>query len=582
MKLFTGKKQKNADEKLSWKELLKFYRHIRLPWVMLIIVGTFTILVKQAALWLVPYTSKIMTGDILGNGFLVGFIFFSVFHTIVDELQGSINELAGQMVQRNVRHTVWGKILRLPLSRTGGRDSQSLVSRVTKDTAGTYAAIAAAIQVISVGYGLVTSFQKMYITYKSLALIMLSGIPITLLSSWLLGKMQYKIEYITNTAMARMTNFFAERLPNVLRIKTTRMEDEEYLKGVEANQERYKAELRQERIFILTGPLGTMAQYLNEIVLLLVASALVRAGTMKQFQLVNLYNYFILFMSNAFMISAVWQSIKTSHGASTTIAKLVTEEEEDLASGSPVGDTAGAVSAEGLRFSYDGEKQVLDGVSFTIPAGKITAVVGENGCGKSTLIKIMERFEREQSGTLAVDGRRLDDINLKDWREHVGYLFQGNQIIQGTIRENIAYGVHREFTEEELIEAAKQAKAYDFIMGKEEGFDTQISRFDNKCSGGEMQRIAIARILLKQPKLLIMDEATSGIDVVSEKEVLEALMRLMEGRTVIMVSHDINLIRKADNLIVLNDGWVEASGDYGSVAASSPLMQKFIAEGGAA
>lgn len=157
---------------------------------------------------------------------------------------------------------------------------------------------------------------------------------------------------------------------------------------------------------------------------------------------------------------------------------------------------------------------------------------------------------------------------------------QGNQIIQGTIRENITYGVHRAFTEEELVDAAKKAKAYNFIQEKENGFDTQISRFDNKYSGGEMQRIAIARMILKRPEILIMDEATSGIDVISEHEVMEALMNLMAGKTVIMVSHDMEMIRRADNLIVLNGGQVEASGDFHQVAAASPLFQAFLDKGG--
>lgn len=262
------KKHRPTDETLSWKELLRLYRKIRIPWGMLILVGGFSLLIKQAQLWLVPYTSKIMTGAITEHGFIAGFVGFTLLYTLVEALQGGINELTGQITQRNVRHTVWNRILRLPMSYFGDQDRQGLVSRVTQDTTGTYAAIAAMIQLISVVYGTVTAFQKMYIAYRSLALIMLSGIPITIFSTWLLGKMQYKISYINNTAISKMTNFFAERLPGIMRIKTAGTEDEEYRKGVQANEERYRAELRQERIFIFTGPIGSMAQYFNQIVLL--------------------------------------------------------------------------------------------------------------------------------------------------------------------------------------------------------------------------------------------------------------------------------------------------------------------------
>ena len=569
------------QEKLSWKELLQLYKKIKLPWVMLILVFGLSILAKQAMVWIVPYTSQIMTGAIQEHGFLAGFVGFTLLQVVIETVQGGVNELTAQMTQRNVRHSVWSRMLHLPMSWYRG-DSQKLVSRVTQDTTGTYAAVAALIQLFSVLYGVWTAFEKMYVTYKSLALIMLTGIPMTLFSSWILGRMQYKMSYIENSSLSRITNFFAERLPNILRIKTTRMEDAEYRRGVEESNARYRAQVRKERIFILTGPIGSMAQYVNEIILLVVASAMVRAGSMKQYQLVNLYNYYLLFMSNAFMISAVWQSVKTSHGSSTMIARIVNAEEEDLESGAAVAAGPADITAQGLQFSYDGTTKILDGVDFTIPAGKVTAIVSENGCGKSTMIKLLERFREENAGSLSYGDTKLKDLKLREWREHVGYLFQGNQIVQGTIRENIAYGVHREFTEEELLEAARQAKAYDFIMGKEDGFDTEISRFDNKCSGGEMQRIAIARVLLKRPQILIMDEATSGIDVVSEQEVMEALMNLMQGKTVIMVSHDIHLIRKADNLIVLKNGKVEASGDYDHVAQNSPLLREFIEKGGAA
>ncbi len=569
-----------TGDRLSMLEMFRFYRKVKLPWLMLILVAGLSILNKQAMLWIVPYTSRIMTGAIEEHGFLAGYIGFTLLAALIEAAQGAVNELTAQMTYRNVRRTVWNRLLHMPLSGIGGRDSQGMVSRITQDTTGSYAVIAAFIQLFSVVYGIVSAFQRMFITYKSLALIMLSGIPITLFSTWILGRMQYRITTIENDSLAKITGFFAERLPNVMRIKTARMEDEEYLKGVEANQERYRAEIRRERIFILSGPIGSMAQYINEIILLVMAASMVRAGSMKMYQMTNLYNYYLLFMSNAFMISAVWQAVKTSHGASASIARIVNAPEEDLTGGEKVGDPQADIRADHIEFSYDGETRVLDGADFTIPAGKITAIVGENGCGKSTLIRLLERFEKENAGSFSLGGRNLNSLNLRDWREQIGYLFQGNQIIQGTIRENITYGVHRDFTEEEFLEAVRQARAYDFILSREEGFDTQISRFDTRCSGGEMQRIAIARVILKKPQILIMDEATSGIDVVSEQEVLEALMNLMKDRTVIMVTHDINLIRRADNVIVISGGRVEESGSYDHVAENSPLLQEFIEKGG--
>lgn len=567
--------KKQRDSYLSWRQMFRLYRQIRIPWGLLILTLISTLAVKQAQVLLVPYQSKIMTGAITEYGFLGGFLAVTIISGVIEAVQGGINELGGVVTARNVRRTIWRKMLHLPMSYYDEEKSQSLVSRVTQDTTGAYAALTALVQMISVIYGLYTSFQKMFITYKSLALIMLSAIPITLLAAWIVGKMQYKIIYITNTAMARITNFFGERLPNVWHIKTSGTEDEEYRKGIKANDDLYKAEVRKEGIFIFMSPIGTLAQYINEIILLLVATALVRSGVMKMFQMVNLYNYFLLFMSNAFMISAVWQSVKLSHGSCTTIARIADAPSEDLEGGEPM-EEGGDITFEHVSFSYGEGGKVLEDVSFVIPQGKVTALVGENGSGKSTIVKLLERFWEADSGTIRLGGRKLAEVNLAWWRESLGYLGQGDQMVKGSIAENIAYGLEREYTLEELSEAARLANAYEFIQEKEKGFDTQISRFDAKCSGGEMQRIAIARAILKEPRYLIMDEATSGIDVVSAAQVLDGLEHVMAGKTVIMVSHDMEQIKKADHIVVLGNGTVEASGSLEEVTQNSALFRSFM------
>ena len=569
--------RKDRDSYTSWKTLLKFYTKVRIPWLTLIVVFLLSFGVQEAQSRLVPYNSAIQTGAIAEGGFLVGFILMTITYNVVEALQGGINELCGAMTARNVRHTVWRKLIHLPMSVYDKEDPQRFVSRITQDTTGAYAAIACLIQFWSIVYGIYINFIRMYKLYHELALIMLTAIPITILASWICGRLQYSMERITNSAYAAITNFFGERLPSLLHIKTSGMEDEEYQKGVKANEDKYKADIRRLNRFIFQGPIGTVAQYVNLIVLLVVASAMVRSGAMRMAQMVNLYNYYILFSGNAFMITAVWQNLKMSHGACSTIARLAEMEDERLDGPIPMEGEARDIVFENVSFSYDEGRDVLRGVSFTIPHGKVTAIVGENGSGKSTIIKLLERFNEPSSGTIRLGGDDLRDVSLTQWRGAVGYLFQGDQAVKGSIRENICYGLDREYTEEELQKAAELARASDFIHSKEDGFDTEISKFDSKLSGGELQRLAIARIIMRRPQYLIMDEATSGIDVVSEAEVLEGLNHVMEGKTVIMVSHDMNLIRKADHIVVLGDGVIEASGSYDQVSEHSALFNRLVA-----
>ena len=573
-----NKKIKKVKETTaSWKTLFKFYRKVKLPWGWLLVVFLMSFAVKEAQSLLVPYASKIQTGAIEEAGFLWGFILMTAFYNISEAVQGSVNEFCGVVTARNVRHTVWNKLIHLPMKVFQKEDPQRFVSRVTQDTNGAYAAVACVIQLWSIIYGIYTNFARMYKIYHELALIMLSAIPMTILASWICGKLQFSMERITNSAYAAITNFFGERLPNLLHIKTCNMEDAEYRKGIEANEAKYKADVRRENRFIFAGPLGTMAQYVNQLILLLVASALVRSGDMKMYQMVNLYNYFLLFMANTFMITAVWQNLKLSHGACSTIAQLAEMEDEKLDGPVSVEAESRDITFENVSFAYTEGASVLKDISFVIPKGKVTAIVGENGSGKSTIVKLLERFNDPSSGTIRLGDADLQDVNLQQWRNAVGYLSQNNQMVKGSLRENICYGLDREYTEEELIEATKLAQAYEFVQAKEEGFDAQISQFETKLSGGELQRLAIARIIMRKPQYLIMDEATSGIDVVSEAEVLEGINALMEGKTVIMVSHDMNLIKKADHIVVLNDGVIEASGSFDHVVKHSAFFNELIA-----
>lgn len=572
------RKNTKKERSLSWKTFLKFYTTFRIPWICLVASALCAMAIKELTLMMVPYTSKIMTGAITEGGFLVAFVLLNMANAMAESISEALLDMTRIRTQRNVNRAVWRRMLRLPMSYYNRQEPQQLISRVTKDTEGAVGTLNCALQVITVVFGVVESFRRMYAVYKSLAMIMLLGIPVVMLTGTLVGRMNYKVIYIQNKALSAMTNFFAERLPGVLHIKTNNMEEEEVKRGIEENDRRYKEEIKAEKLFIVSSPLSTLGNYLFEIVLLVAAAALVRMGKMKTFQMVSLYNYYILFMSNALMLVAVWQGIKTSQGASAVTASLMSEPMEELDQGEALKETNETISFEHVSFSYDGRHQILKDVSFQIPKGKKTVIVGENGSGKSTILKLLERFEEPTSGQIYLGGTPLEQLQLKALRNQLGYLSQGDQIVTGTIRENLTYGLERPCSEEEIKEAAKQAYAYAFIQEKEEGFEAHMSNFDEKISGGEMQRVAIARMFLKKPLYLIMDEATSGIDAITKGFVMDHIDAMMQDKTVIMISHDLDEMITADHIVVLKDGEIEASGSYEEVYTQSSLVQAWADE----
>ncbi|KAI9179453.1 hypothetical protein H9P43_004776 [Blastocladiella emersonii ATCC 22665] len=215
-------------------------------------------------------------------------------------------------------------------------------------------------------------------------------------------------------------------------------------------------------------------------------------------------------------------------------------------------DLQGEIEFRNVRFAYPTrpDQYVLDGFSLTIPAGQITAIIGLSGSGKSSCVKLVERFYDPKRGSVTVDGVDLRDLDPRWWREHVGYLAQMPTLFSASIRDNIRYG-KPDATDAEVEAAARLANAHDFIAGFKDGYDTLVGQSGRSVSGGEAQRIALAAAILKNPRLLIIDEGTSALDHNSERLVQEALDKLMKGRTVIVIAHRLSTIQNADMIVVM-------------------------------
>ncbi|NMM63015.1 ABC transporter ATP-binding protein [Clostridium sp. P21] len=569
----SNKNKKNQHN--SWKAFFKFYKNVKLPW--LLYLGTFILSfgVTKVNLMLVPYTTRLYQGEIGKENFLKGFVIWTLVSAAVSLAYSVVWGFCKIISYRNTRKVLWEKILRIPVFVYDREQPQGLISRITNDVELAVNAPGCVATFFSSLYGITMAYIEMNKIYPTLAKLILYVIPVAIIVIMINGKMQFKINFVVQNAFSEITNFFGERLNNMKLIKSMSTEDEEYKKGIMASQIKYKADVLAGILFTLQLPIGYIVQYTIMVIVFLGGAYYVRSGQMKIDGLVAFYNYSMILIPSFFEIVTQWQSIKNSQGGCAKIISLMQEEEEKQEGTVSMQVPDENLAFEKVSFAYDEGSEILSDISFIVPKGKVTAIVGENGSGKTTIFKLLERYYKPKSGSLKFGSKDIANIKLNEWRDAIGYVSQNSQLISGTIRDNIAYGASNGYTEEAIIRAAKLANAYDFIQSFEKGLDTEVGEYGEKLSGGQRQRIAIARAIMKDPDYLMLDESTSSLDVVSEAEVVKGLKNLMDGRTTLMISHDMEMVKKADHIVVIKDGNVEAQGHYDDIIKTSESLKKY-------
>ena len=285
---------------------------------------------------------------------------------------------------------------------------------------------------------------------------------------------------------------------------------------------------------------------------------------------------YIVVLSQPFIsLSSLYGQFQISLGAAERIFDLldepVTLHDEPGAKALP--SVQGHLRFENVNFSYDGEVTVLHNVSFDVPEGQVVALVGPSGAGKTTIANLIPRFFDVQSGSITIDGSDVRHVQMKSLREQIGIVLQEPVLFGATVRENIAYG-RLDATNEEIEAVARAANAHEFILQLPKDYDTLVGERGVKLSGGQRQRIAIARALLRNPRILILDEATSSLDNESERLVQEALERLMRNRTTIVIAHRLTTVQGADNIIVIEKGHIIEQGNHEALLALEGMYHR--------
>ncbi|MFA9456387.1 ABC transporter ATP-binding protein [Halalkalibacter sp. AB-rgal2] len=266
-------------------------------------------------------------------------------------------------------------------------------------------------------------------------------------------------------------------------------------------------------------------------------------------------------------------------GAERVFEVLDESEEADQKHAKPIKEIRGDVVFKDVHFSYEEESKTIANVSFRVKAGEMIALVGPTGAGKTTIINLLSCFYEPESGAILIDGIPLSELKRESLRQHMGFVLQDSFLFQATIRENIRYG-RQNATDEEIEEAAKKANAYSFIMKLPEGFDTMLDQEGSGISQGQKQLLSIARAILVNPSVLILDEATSNIDTITEIKIQDALKRLMQGRTSFVIAHRLNTIQQADRILVLQEGKIVEQGSHEELMENGGLYYEMNEKGG--
>lgn len=570
-----AEKIKKEKKKGFWKSFIRYYTRFPIPWWLYAISIGSGIVYTELGVALLQYNINLNTGK-LQNSTLIGYAGITLLMTFVSIVTNMTVNYASGKVSLRSKNIVWRKILRMPMKELDGRKPSSLISRVTADAAEASQTMTTLSSLVTSLYSLIRVFMVMYNYSHTVTYWLLLAIPLAIANFWLCGKIQFLSKKKIYAGANRTTSYFSEHVGTMKYAKAQVMEEQERKGGFEAIEQRFKADIFY--AFSISAQTTSNSIYTKACTLIMVFAGKheIEAGRLPSTGINETNTYLNDVQKYLAENLTHYTNIKGTQGVMDHVLEIMNTESETVARQLDMPDTPQNLVLEHVSFGYSERKEVLHDITLTIPAGKKTAIVGDNGSGKSTLFKLLMRFYAPTEGAITYGGNDIDTYHMDQWRRSYGYVLQHAPLLSGSVRDNICYGLDREATEEEIIAAAKIADAYDFIMEFPEGFDKEVGEGGSYLSGGQRQRIAIARAVMMNPSIMLMDEATSALDVQSDSEIWKAMSAAMEGRTTVLIAHDMNAVMSADNIVVMAKGAVEATGTHAYCMEHSPTYREYV------
>ena len=508
------------------------------------------------------------------SGLILQIVQIAIVVAILQWMINIINNKITFLVARDLRNDALKKLEKVPLKYIDINQHGDIVSRVISDVDQIVDGLLMGFTQIFTGVLtiLITLFFMFSINYK-IAIIVIVLTPLSLFIAKFISKRTYHLFEKQSEIRGEETAFLNEMVVNQKTVIAYGEEKNNIDKFIKINNRLEEVGIKASFFSAITNP---CTRFVNNIVYACVAFAgasFAIAGNLSVGGLTCFLNYANQYTNPFNEISGVLTELQNAFASAKRIFEVIEQEAEKDDEQGALKNVQGKVELKDVEFGYTENKMILNEINFVAEPGTKIAIVGPTGCGKTTLINLLMRFYDLNSGKILIDQKDITDVNRTSLRKSFGMVLQDTWIKKGTIRENIKLG-KPEATDEDVIQAAKSAMAYNFIKRLPEGFETIVENNDSILSEGERQLISIARVMLLDPPMLILDEATSNIDTRTEQKVQKAFAKLMKGRTSFVVAHRLSTIVSADIILVMKNGEIIEKGKHQELLESGGFYAK--------
>lgn len=573
-----GSRVEKGQNGFSFSDFFKLINRVK-PRYWQLIVGIITGLIATGANLIVPQFAQRIINSFKNLNMNLVIITAVIFFggVIISALSGYILGVFGEHVVSKLRKGLWSRLLKMPVSYFDNTSTGEISSRLVNDTSQVKNLLANTLP--NAITSLLQFFGAVIIMFMmdwQMSLIMILAVPLVVFVLLPFMRLSGRIGRDRQDELANFSSDSTNVLSEIRLVKSSNSEGKELTTGTKRIDNLYSIGVKESWVNSLMQPISNMLMMILVIGILTYGAIRVMQGTLTMGSLISFLMYLFQLMGPVIMVSQFFNELAKTSGSTERIREMLNEPIEKSADNKEIDVTGKELQLHDVDFQYEEGKQILHNINVTAKPNTVVAFAGPSGGGKSTIFSLIERFYKPTSGKITIGDEDIDNLDLTDWRKQIGLVGQNSAVMPGTIRENLVYGLEREVSDDELWNVLSMAYADKFVRESEDGLDTQIGERGVKLSGGQRQRIAIARAFLRDPKILMLDEATASLDSESEAMVQKALTSLMKNRMTLVIAHRLSTIVDADRIYFIDHGTVSGAGTHEELIKSTPLYAEYV------